>query len=424
MPKYLIRARIVIDGVAEKHDVIGAIFGQTEGLLGEEFDLRKLQDRGRIGRIQVELRSQGNKTVGEILLPSNLDRVETALIAAMIESVDKVGPYNARITVEEIIDVRLEKVKRIVERAKQILAEWSKRKELDPKEVLQEISRVLEQPQIIKYGPEQLPAGPDVDKSDTIIIVEGRADVINLLRYGITNTIALGGARAEIPETIKKLARSKKVIAFLDGDHAGDLILKELLRTIKVDYIARAPPGKEVEDLTGREIEEALKKAVPVKTYIENIMRQRREKTMGRQTQQRAQQARKMPISEEKAEKSSAAPITVPAKPAPPVREVTEVKIIPVTVIEDIKSLIGTLEAIIYDSQWNKLKRIPVRNLVDELRSYNSGDINAVVFDGIITQRLLNVAAEKKIPIIIGAKLGNIRYKPEEVLILTFNNLL
>ncbi len=413
MPKYLIKAKIIIDGIAEKHDVIGAIFGQTEGLLGEEFDLRKLQDRGRIGRIQVELRTQGNKTVGEIILPSNLDRVETALIAAMIESVDKVGPYNAKITIEDIIDVRLEKVKKIVERAKEILATWSKKKELDPKEVLQEISKVLQQPQLIKYGPEQLPAGPDVDKSDTLIIVEGRADVINLLRYGITNTIALGGARSEIPETIKRLAKNRKVIAFLDGDHAGDLILKELLRSIKVDYIARAPPGKEVEDLTGREIREALRNAVPVKEYLETMLKGKREKHAQRPP---ARPVAKPVISQEQQ-------AVAPPKPVA-VKEITEVKVLPASIINDIKSLIGTLEAILYDANWKIIKRIPVRELVKTLAEYREGEVNAIIFDGIITQRLLDTASEKQVPIVIGTKLGGIKYKPENVLVLRFDDIL
>ena len=404
MPKYLIKAKIEIDGIVEKPDVIGAIFGQTEGLFGEQFDLRQLQDKGRIGRITVDLKTHGTRSMGEIIIPSNLDRVETALIAAMIESVDKVGPYPARIEVIDIIDVRLEKIKKIVERAKEILSVWSRQKGPDLKNILQEIETVLKTPEVIKYGPEQLPAGPDVERSDTLIVVEGRADVINLLRYGYKNVVAIGGARTRIPQSIINLSkRKKKVIVFLDGDHAGDLILKELLRSnMKIDYIARAPPNKEVEELTSKEIRDSLSSAVSVREYIEQ------------QKRRYAYREAKEKMVEEAKEK--------PTRKALP--ELEETLTLPTTVTNDIKSLIGTLEGILYDKDWNKIKRLPVRNLVNELNSTEVEQVNAIVFDGIITQRLIDAAKDKNVKIIIGTKLGNINYKPSELILLTFNDLL
>jgi DNA primase len=271
MVKYMIRARVEVEGLVDKHDIVGAIFGQTEGLFGSEFDLRDLQEKGRIGRISVEVKQQGSKTFGEILVPSNLDRVETALVAAMLEFVDKVGPFNAKVRVFDIVDVRREKLKKVIDRAKEILQTMIKEKEVDVKEVLQEIETSTKTAELIEYGPERLPAGPEVDKSDTIIIVEGRADVINLLRYGYKNAIALEGARGEIPKTVVELSKTKKTIAFLDGDRAGDMILKELVRVAKVDLVARAPPGREVEELTGKEIAKALKNAVPLEVYMQQL---------------------------------------------------------------------------------------------------------------------------------------------------------
>ncbi|HIC99320.1 MAG TPA: DNA primase, partial [Pyrodictiaceae archaeon] len=178
--KYLIKAKVEVEGPVDRHDIIGAIFGQTENLFGEEFDLRELQERGRIGRIYVDIRQKNTKTVGEIQVPSNLDRIETALLAAMLEAVDKVGPYRAKIQVVDIIDVRAEKIKKIVGRAKEILKMFIHEKRPDLKEVLREISEAVKRAEVISYGPEGLPAGPDVDKADEIIIVEGRADVVNL----------------------------------------------------------------------------------------------------------------------------------------------------------------------------------------------------------------------------------------------------
>lgn len=393
MPKYLIKAKISVDGIVEKPDVIGAIFGQTEGLFGDQLDLRQLQEKGRIGRIYVDIRPQGTKSVGEITIPSNLDRIETALVAAMIESVERVGPYPAKIEVVDIIDVRLEKIRKIVERAKQILITWSRQKTPDLKEILEELEKVTRIPEVIKYGPDQLPAGPDVEKSDTLIVVEGRADVLNLLRYGYTNVIAIGGAKSKIPETVVKLSKSKKkVIVFLDGDHAGDLILKEILRSnMKVDYVARAPPGKEVEELKGNEIEECLKRAMPVKEYLEQVKK------------------KAVPKVEEKAEVKKA---------------LEEVISMPKTIIDDIRSLSGTLEAILYDKDWRHLKRIPVRDLVTVIQEADPGSIHAIVFDGIITQRLVDTVKEKNVKILIGAKIGNITRKPSDILILSFDDII
>jgi DNA primase len=411
--KYLIKAKIEVEGLVDKHDIIGAIFGQTENLFGEEFDLRKLQDRGRIGRVQVDIKHEGTRTVGEVTVPSNLDRVETALVAAMLETVEKVGPYRAQIRVYDIIDVRAQKIKRIIERAKEILRIWSLEKTPDLKEVLREISEVTRKSEVIEYGPEKLPAGPDVDKSDEIIIVEGRADVINLLRYGYRNVIALEGARGKIPETIIKLARTKKAIAFVDGDHGGDLILWELLKVADIDYVARAPPGKEVEELTGKEIARALKNLIPAREYLKLL-----EKKFG--------------VKREKPEAKPAAEAAVEKPPAPPARPAEEkptVQIevetfeIPQKVVEEIKGLSGTLEAILYDKEWKPVERVAVRDVYNVLEKMEPGKVYAVAYDGIVTQRMLDIAVEKQVKLLIANRIGNIERRPQGVSILTFSDL-
>ncbi len=388
--KYLIKVKIEVDGIVDKPDVIGAIFGQTEGLLGPDFDLRDLQDKGRIGRIQVDLKTRNSKTIGEVVIPSNLDRIETALIAAMIETIDKVGPYGVRIKVSEIVDLREERVKRIIERAKEILKSWGKERGIDYKAIVQEVSKALKPPEITKYGPEGLPAGPDVDKSDTLIIVEGRADVLNLLRYGYTNVIALEGATGKIPNTIIKLAESKKTIAFVDGDHGGDLILKELLKFAKIDYVARAPPGREVEDLTGKEIEEALANKVPAADYLVKMM------------------AKKKPKPAEQVE----------------VKATERLVALPDDVLNAIKGLKGTLESILYNEKWEAVKRVPVRDLVDTLSQAGEKEVYAVVLDGIITPRLVDTASAKGVQVIIGTKMGAVTKRPFNLQLLTFDDIL
>ncbi len=388
--KYLIKVKIEVDGIVDKPDVIGAIFGQTEGLLGPDFDLRDLQDKGRIGRIQVDLKTRNSKTVGEVVIPSNLDRIETALIAAMIETIDKVGPYGVRIKVSEIVDLREERVKKIIERAKEILKSWGKERGIDYKAIVQEVSKALKPPEITKYGPEGLPAGPDVDRADTLIIVEGRADVLNLLRYGYTNVIALEGATGKIPNTIVKLAENKKTIAFVDGDHGGDLILKELLRFVKVDYVARAPPGREVEDLTGKEIEEALANKVPAADYLVKMV------------------AKKKPKQVEQVEVKAAERLVA----------------LPDDVLNAIKGLKGTLESILYNEKWEAIKRVPVRDLVDTLSQAGEKEVYAVVLDGIITPRLVDTASAKGVQVIIGTKMGAVTKRPFNLQLLTFDDIL
>lgn len=397
MAKYLIKARIVVDGVVDKHDIIGAVFGQTEGLLGGEFDLKNLQDKGRVGRIQVNVKTQANKTVGEILVPSNLDRVETALLAALIEIVDRVGPYDAEVKVIDIVDLRAERIRKVIERAVEILRVWGKEKAPDIKEIVKTVQERLKIPEPVIYGPEELPAGPDVEKSDTVIIVEGRADVINLLRYGYTNVIALGGAR-RVPDTIKNLSQSKKTILMVDGDHGGDLIIREVLRSVKIDLIARAPPNVEVEELTGKEIEETLSKAQPVFDYLEQ-----RVKSGDKEAESLLQIQKKLHKMEEKVEET----ITLPMK-----------------VSEIAKSLQGTLESVLFASDWLELKRIPVRDLVSELESTEPGRVYAIIMDGIITQRLLDIASTKSIKLIIGARTGKLQYKDPNLVVLTFSEIL
>lgn len=398
MAKYLIRAKIVVDGIVEKHDIVGALFGQTEGLLGSEFDLRSLQDKGRVGRIIVNTKVQNNRTQGEILIPSNLDRIETALLAAMIETVDRVGPYDAELKVVDIQDLRIEKIKKIVERTVELLKVWGKEKTPDLKEVVRSIQEYLKAPEPISYGPEGLPAGPDVDKSNTIIVVEGRADVINLLRYGYMNAIAIGGAR-RVPDTLKNLANTKKIVLLVDGDHGGDLILKEVLRTLKVDYVARAPLNREVEELTGKEIEEVLNNAQPVFNFLEE-----RIKSGDKEAELLLQIQKKLhKIQEEYVESESIS--------------------IPVNVVESAKNMQGTLESTIYSAEWSEIKKLPVRDLVAELETMEPGKVYAILMDGIITQRLIDVASSKNIKLIIGARIGKVQYKPTDVTILTYNEL-
>jgi len=370
--KYVIRAKFEVDGVVEKPDVIGAVFGQTEGLFGADFDLRELQRSGRVGRIEVDISSQrDNKTIGTIIIPTSLDKVSTAIIAASVESIDRIGPCSAHITLEKIEDVRETKRKAIIERAKGRYFIKSLETIPETEEIFREVSEILKMAKIREYGPEKLPAGPEVESSREIIIVEGRADVINLVKHGIYNVIALEGVK--IPETVIKLTKEKEATAFLDGDHGGDIILKELLQVANIKYVARAPRGKEVEDLTSKEIEEALRNKISVEELIER--RRKRKKIL-----------------------------------------------VPREIIEAAESLKGTLEAILLNERMEQIARLPVSELADRLKEFEG--VNTVVFDGIITQRLVDIASEKNIKYLIAARVSEVVKQPLSINLLTFDDIL
>jgi len=369
--KYVIRAKFEIEGVVEKPDVIGAVFGQTEGLFGSELDLRELQKSGRIGRIEIELQSKQDKTTGTIVIPTSLDRVSTAIIAASIESINRVGPCEADVTIERLEDLRNSRRKTIIERAKNILLQWQIESMPSTEEVFREVSETLRVPKVEKYGPDELSAGPEVGSAKEVIIVEGRADVINLLRCGIENVVALEGAK--VPETIIKLSKEKTATALLDGDRGGDLILKELLQVTDVKYIARAPQGKEIEECTSTEVFKALKNKVPIEEF-------------------KAKKPRERPR------------VLVP-------KQIKEAR----------KELEGTLEGVLFSEKMEQIERLPVSALAEKLQQTDK--VDTVVFDGVITQRLVDIASDKGIKFLVAARVSDQVKQPLKVHLLTFSEM-
>jgi DNA primase len=258
--KYIIHAAITANGVVERSDVVGAIFGQTEGLLGEELDLRTLQQSSKVGRIDVEVTSEGGQSFGEVTIASSLDRVRTAIVAAALETITRVGPCRARIEVTEIEDVLEAKRREVVNRAKELLADSFDESVMTSEEIREEVREAVRVGNIGEYA--GLPAGPRVGDSDAVVVVEGRADVLTLLKYGVKNAIAVEGT--DIPDAVADLTADRTVTAFFDGDRGGELILRELAQIGDVDYVAFAPEGRSVEDLARHEVMDALRAKVPI----------------------------------------------------------------------------------------------------------------------------------------------------------------
>jgi DNA primase len=256
--KYLIHANVTANGVVERSDVVGAIFGQTEGLLGDDLDLRDLQQSSKVGRIDVDIRSENGQSFGVVTIASGLDKVETSILAAALETIERVGPCRANVEIEQIEDVRAAKRREVVERAKDLLGQFEA-DIMSSQDLVEEVRRAVRVEDITEF--EGLPAGPRVADSDAIIVVEGRADVLQLLQFGIKNAIAVEGTN--VPDVVARLTQDRTVTAFLDGDRGGDLILKELDQVGSVDYVAFAPESQSVEDLARDEIVSALRNKVP-----------------------------------------------------------------------------------------------------------------------------------------------------------------
>ena len=430
--KYVIHAEFEASGIVERPDVVGAIFGQTEGLLGDDLDLRELQKTGRIGRIKVDVHTRAGKSYGTITIPSSLDRVETAILAAALETIDRIGPSEARINVMRIEDVRATKRKYIIERAKEILETLMEEEIPETQEITEEVKKEVRAKELIEYGSEKLPAGPHVPFSDSIIIVEGRADVLNLLKHGIKNAIAVEGT--SIPETIIKLSKERIVTAFTDGDRGGELILKELLQVADIDYVARAPEGKEVEELTKKEIIKSLRSKVPAEQVINELFA--KGKSFYELMKEREQQP---PASIEKVEETPMESKTEVQKEIHKKEPKIEAKIpereekkeerfikpIRVSKLSEIDKFSKWIEevkrdskAILLDENESILAEIPIRDLSNSLN--NKENIYAIIFNGIITQRLIDIVSEKGVKYLIGARKSNVVRRPINLKILTF----
>jgi DNA primase len=409
--KYHVKLKFEVDGLVEKADIIGAIFGQTEGLLGPEMNLNELQKVSKVGRIEVNVDTKGNMAKGDAVIPMSTDISTAALIAAAIESIDKVGPFQAKFNLMGIDDIRAIKKKIIVDRAKKIVQDWATRTISEGEEMLKDVYDASKPGKLTSFGKAQLACGTGVFDSDWIILVEGRADVINLLRAGFDNAIAIEGAR--IDETVTKLTEGKKVVAFLDGDRAGDLILKELHGVVKIDKVLRAPPGKEVEECTPLEISEILKDAF----LIEAAAPQMRQEHA--QDRRHSHSRREREPREEYRAPPPPPPLQQPAQPSKEVIAEDAPEI--VSAVRDVYPQINeTLEAVVLDGSLNQLLKVPVSEVIKRLDSAEGGKL--LVLDGIVTQRLVDAADRVGIEYIIGHRTAELK-KPADIRVRTFGDI-
>lgn len=382
--KYVIKAKIKAKGVVEKPDVIGAVFGQTEGLLGSDLDLRELQRTGRIGRIEVKIKSVQGNSEGEIIIPSSLDAAETSMIAAALETIERVGPCTAEITLESVEDTRSEKRRYVVDKAQEILKGLVDSGVPDADEVSEQIKEAVRTHEITNYH--GLPAGPNLEESDEVILVEGRADIMNLLKYGIRNTIAVEGT--SMPQIIVDIIKEKSATLFIDGDRGGRLIAKEILQKADIDHVARAPEGKEVEDLSKKETYKALRDKVSAEHFRAEVRVRRPEQRTYRRFEKRRYENKERfpPRPEEKAR------LTMKQK------ELFR---------KTLEELVGTRAACIFNEKNELLGKVPVTELMNIIKTTENP--YTIIFDGRIDFRLNSAAKMKGIKFLVGMEKENMR---------------
>jgi DNA primase len=468
--KYHVKLKFEVDGLVEKADIIGAIFGQTEGLLGPEMNLNELQKVSKVGRIEVNVETKASSAKGDALIPMSTDISTAALIAAAIESIDKVGPFQAKFQLMGIDDIRAIKKKVIVDRAKKIVQDWATKTISEGEEMLKDVYDASKPGKLTSYGKAQLACGTGVFDSEWIILVEGRADVINLLRAGYDNAIAIEGAK--IDETFLNLTQGKKVIAFLDGDRAGDLILKELAGVVKIDRVLRAPAGREVEECTPLEISEILKEVISPEGVQATLSEQtpapmqeerghdRRDRDDRRERggyrdragdrggyrgrggyrdrddrgyrgrggdrdrdyrDRNEYRERSPPPAQQESYVEQAqeeqAPVTPGVPSATAANDAPEV----LTAIRDVYPQINeTLEAVILDGTMKHLLKVPVSEVIKRLDSAEGAKY--LVIDGIVTQRLVDAAGKAGIEYIVGHRTTDVK-KSADVKVRTFGDV-
>ena len=411
--KYLIRASIRANGVVNKSDVVGAVFGQTEGLLGDELDLRDLQKSGRMGRIEVEITSDKGKSVGEIVISSSMDQVETSVFAAALETVERVGPCKATVKITTLEDSRTSKREIIIDRARSLLINLIKDSRGAGSTITDTVRQVLQTEEIVRFKG-KLPAGPNVATSDAVIIVEGRGDVLNLLRHGIKNAIAVEGT--DVPKEVIALSTERTVTAFVDGDRGGEMIIQELLQVAELDFISRAPDNTEVEHLTHKQIMKCLRDKVSAELFMEQnkwarpgfsgVKAKSYDKTTRRGTKSKSSKEEKAtPKEKEVTEK-------VPAEAA----------VASSVFMEQLDQLQGTKNARLLMGD-KVADEVSISNLQEVLETRKNNGANTLVMDGIITQRLIELVPKAGIKIIVAEKKGPLPRDPVGITMFTREDL-
>jgi DNA primase len=377
--KYLIKADIKVNGTVQRKDIIGAIMGQTEGLLGDELELRKLQRTARVGHVDVETETKGGKVHGLILIPSSMDNVETAIIGSALETIDRIGPCQAKITVVEISDVRATTRTAVVDRAKELLLQLVNSGEAASKTVVEEVRSVLTVGTATNYH--GLTCGPNVQSSSSLIIVEGRNDVINLLNCGVKNAISADGA-GDIKQELIDLANGKESVTLaIDGDRGGEMLFRQLHAILRVDFVAQAPAGQEWELLPQKTITKSLSMKVEVAKFEKKMAKEDKEDKKKHGGSDKGEWAEEMP-------------------------EVFESEVAPAEIQEmfDHLDALGKNKAMFVLADGSVGEEMGAAAIAKSASSTEG--VKILIINGPVNERLQEIASEASIETVIGTKPG------------------
>jgi DNA primase len=168
----------------------------------------------------------------------------------------------------------------------------------------------------------------------------------------------------KLPDEINELGKEKEITLYLDGDRGGKLIAQNVMENAKIKYIAVAPDGKEVEELTSKEILMNLRKRVPAEDFFKEL------------------------------------------KKRPAIKEIS--KVIPEVVLNDenkaklreiSKDIEGTGKAILLDSALNELKDISAKSVSGSLKRTRGTAI--IVIDGTATNAIIKASEEVDVKVIV-----------------------
>lgn len=421
--KYHVKLSYTVDGLVGRTDIIGAIFGQTEGLLGPEMNLNELQKISKIGRIDVTTKTTSNTTNGEVLIPMSVDFDTCTLVAASIESIDKVGAFDSTFKLLIIDDIRAAKKDEIVRRAQEIKRKHSIKATSDGDTMLRAINESTKNNATVEtYGPTSLPCGSGMHDCPWIILVEGRADIVNLIRAGYDNTLAIDGARVD-PSIVSMCKTKKKIVAFLDGDRTGGMLMRELASLVHLDIELRADEGVEVEELTPQRVADILDPAVhKFKEQFADYPRREPREQRDRHDRGRGRErdGRDRPRRHGRDDRRRDAPDGPPPQKSPPPPPKEEDRPLIEMVTPVYSKLKDTLEAVALDANGGEVLHAPINELVGKLA--NQSDIKCIILDGIITKRLLDGAKTAGVETLVGHRSAHIEGDPG-VRLRTFSEL-
>ncbi len=250
----IIHISIEIAGRVTQSDIIGAVFGQTEQVLVEDLDLRKLQKEGKLGRIEVETQYNDEGSIGTITIPSHMDNTNTVIIAAALETIEKIGPCKATAKVRDIENINGLKVREIVAHAKQVLQKFME-VSIDSQELIDKVNDEMRMEQAEKYGEEGVLCGPKIENYEELIFVEGGEELRNMLKNGIKNVVAFEDLSKR--KTLTELGEKKEIIVFVDKGR--EYLVKRLMEFADIDNFSTPEDYKKIKEMGSKELHKALR---------------------------------------------------------------------------------------------------------------------------------------------------------------------